>query len=220
MRRTRERRLPDGRSVPVHRNGGLRKLCACAVRVWPKCPHPWHFNFCHGKDVHGRKRYYRFSLDKYVGRRITTKGEAETEAERIHLAIRAGQFNGSRPDVHLAAGSVTVRSYADQWLRTVNGRLKASTVGFYKDNLSHHVLPLLGHWAISGINRSDCIQLITALRGKKLRIPTVRCSPDLEHGPDTGGGRRPDRQQPGPQRAELLEAGRRGSDEHRPVRRR
>ena len=40
-----------------HQNDGLRKICGCARRAWPKCPHPWHFNF---KLKGGRS--HRFSL--------------------------------------------------------------------------------------------------------------------------------------------------------------
>jgi hypothetical protein len=66
------------------RNDGIRKRCGCARKNWPKCSHPWHFNYKHG-DVH-----YRFSLDREVGRRIEGKTEAEAEAERIRTAIRDG----------------------------------------------------------------------------------------------------------------------------------
>jgi integrase len=73
------------------RNDGLRKHCTCGPRKWPKCDHPWHFNFRHrGID-------YRFSLDKHLGRRIKSKTEAETEAERIRLSIKDGNF-GSKPE--------------------------------------------------------------------------------------------------------------------------
>jgi hypothetical protein len=63
-------------------NNGLRKLCGCRRRVWAKCPHPWHFNFFWNNTP------YRFSL----GRKITAKTDAETEADRLRTAIRAGTF--------------------------------------------------------------------------------------------------------------------------------
>ena len=74
----------------------------------------------------------------------------------------------------MPADVLTVSIYATAWLRTVNGRLKASTIGFYEDNLNHHVLPLLGSRPIDSIKRGDCISLITALRSKGLKIPTIR----------------------------------------------
>jgi integrase len=69
-----------------HRNGGLRKRCACPRRVWAKCSHGWHINF-KWKDVH-----YRLSLDREAGRPITSKSDAQAEAERIRNAIREGRF--------------------------------------------------------------------------------------------------------------------------------
>ncbi len=69
-----------------HRNHGLRKLCGCSRRNWPKCPHSWHFSFKH-EGVH-----HRLSLDRHLGRRVTSKTEAEDEAERLRVAIRAGTF--------------------------------------------------------------------------------------------------------------------------------
>ena len=51
-----------------------------------KCPHPWHFSFrWKGQD-------YRFSLDRYLGKHVESRTEAEGEAEKIRLAIRAGKF--------------------------------------------------------------------------------------------------------------------------------
>jgi integrase len=81
------RRLRDGRTVAVHRNGGLRKVCGCARRVWAKCPHPWHLNYrWKGGD-------YRLSLNRYAGSPITDKTAAEELAAEIKRMIRAGTFN-------------------------------------------------------------------------------------------------------------------------------
>jgi integrase len=113
-------------------------------------------------------------LDKHLGRRIASKTEAEAEAERIRIAIRDGVFSVERPQPREPHTALTLSSYAADWLRSVDGRLKASTIGFYADNLDHHLLPLLGARPIAGIKRADCISLITALRGKRLKIRTVR----------------------------------------------
>jgi hypothetical protein len=156
------------------RNDGLRKLCDCGPRTWAKCSHPWHFNFCHGKNPNGSKRHYRFSLDKRLGRRLTSKSEAETEAERIRIAIRDGVFDAPRTEPEAPADVLTLSTYAAEWLLTITGRLKASTIGFYRDNLDHHVLPLLGARPVAEIKRGDCITLITTLRGKSLKIRTIR----------------------------------------------
>jgi hypothetical protein len=83
-----ERRLREGVTVAVHRNAGLRKVCNCQRRGWAKCPHPWHFNYT------WRGAAYRFSLNRYAGKEITGKTEAETLAEGIRREIRAGTFRG------------------------------------------------------------------------------------------------------------------------------
>jgi integrase len=70
-----------------HHNDGLRKFCDCSRRHWPKCSHPWHFNY---KPRGGKA--WRFSLDAEIGRRIKDKTEAETLATNIRDAINAGTF--------------------------------------------------------------------------------------------------------------------------------
>lgn len=76
------RRKPDR-----NHNDGLRKVCGCGRRSWPKCSHPWHFNFRHkGKN-------YRFSLARELpNRTIETKLQAETARDELTGAIRAGTF--------------------------------------------------------------------------------------------------------------------------------
>jgi len=105
-----------------HRNHGLRKLCGCSRKNWPKCPHPWHFNFKH-RGVH-----HRLSLDRYIGHRIDSKTEAETEAERLRLAIKDGTFPARTDPIPPVAE--TLETYALAWLRTSELNLKASSVRF------------------------------------------------------------------------------------------
>ena len=97
------------------RNDGVRKRCGCARKNWPRCPHPWHFNYKHS-DVH-----YRFSLDREVGRRIERKTEAEAEAERIRTEIRNGTFRqvsaGSAETPEPTAAAMTFAAFAEVWER-------------------------------------------------------------------------------------------------------
>jgi integrase len=84
-----------------HENKGLRKICGCARTKWTKCDHPWHFNF----KPKNRARHnpqskdgsYRFSLDKVLDRHIDSKSEAEDEAAKIRIAIKAGTFGQPAP---------------------------------------------------------------------------------------------------------------------------
>jgi integrase len=95
-----------------HRNGGIRKLCEHSRRTWSDCSHPWHFSF-KWKDTH-----YRFSLDKHLGRRIDSKSAAETEAERLRIAIREGTFGKSAPVVESLTMSQLLDLYDKQYLQT------------------------------------------------------------------------------------------------------
>jgi integrase len=70
-----------------HRNNGLRKLCDCARRNWPKCAHSWYLNF---KPRGGKP--YRLSLDVEHEKHVETKADAEALADRIRGEIRAGTF--------------------------------------------------------------------------------------------------------------------------------
>jgi len=94
----RQRRLRDGRMVTVHENAGLRKICQCPRRRRASCPHAWYFSFTL------RGQTYRFSLDRHLGRKLTSRTEAEAEAEKIRVAIRAGTFRSgdefSEPTAH------------------------------------------------------------------------------------------------------------------------
>jgi len=80
------RRLPDGRSVPIHHNDGLRKICGCPRRVWARCPHAWHLAF------RWKGKSYRFSLNRQTDTPIAGKIDAEKVADHIRSEIRAGRF--------------------------------------------------------------------------------------------------------------------------------
>jgi integrase len=80
-----------------HRNAGLRKRCSCSRKVWPKCPHPWHFNFKPKGGPH-----YQLSLDAELGRPINSKSEAQELADRIRAEIRAGTFRRMRDEAPAA----------------------------------------------------------------------------------------------------------------------
>ncbi|HEX6465385.1 MAG TPA: site-specific integrase [Vicinamibacterales bacterium] len=106
------RRLRDGREVDVGRNDGLRKVCGCGRHKWPKCPHPWHFNF------QWEGQHYRFSLDRHLGKKVT-KNVAEVEAERLRTAIRAGEFQAAQARAHQPKPPqetpMTFRQFAEDW---------------------------------------------------------------------------------------------------------
>jgi hypothetical protein len=92
--------------MPRHRNAGLRKRCTCHRRNWAKCPHPWHFNF-KWKGTH-----YRLSLDREAKHQISSKTEAQVEADRIRNAIRNGTFCAQAQPA-MPNSSLSFRQFAD-----------------------------------------------------------------------------------------------------------
>ena len=151
-----------------HNNHGLRKLCECGRRSWAKCRHSWHFSFKH-QGVH-----YRFSLDRHLGRHVSSKTEAEDVAGRLRVAIRDGVFAEPAPNASPEPAVETLESYSRTWLTVADLNLKVSTVRFYRDHLENHVFPVMGSRPIDSVTRKDCRELVTTVRKKGLKISTVR----------------------------------------------
>lgn len=68
----------------------------------------------------------------------------------------------------------TLAAFAKTWLATVAPTLKPSSLGFYDENLTRHILPTLGSLRVSAIRRATVLQLIRGLRAKKLATTTIR----------------------------------------------
>jgi integrase len=77
--------------IERHSNHGLRKICDCPRRAWPKCGHSWHFAF-KWQDTH-----HRFSIDKHVGQHVDRKADAEDIAANLRTQIKAGTFGQPAP---------------------------------------------------------------------------------------------------------------------------
>jgi integrase len=80
-----------------HDNFGLSKRCRHSRSQWPKCDHPWHFNFKLSKEQAEDAGVpfgasVRKDLNELAGRRITNKKDAEDEAERLRTAFRKGEL--------------------------------------------------------------------------------------------------------------------------------
>lgn len=111
------RKLETGRTVSVHHNDGLRKRCDCARRAWAKCSHSWHFSF-KWKETH-----HRFPLDKYATVPIASKDAARTEADRLRILIRGGQFPPATTAPATPA-DLTFEQFTTKWRE--HGRADAS----------------------------------------------------------------------------------------------
>ena len=110
----RTRTLPNGRSVKVRDNGGLKKRCGCPRRQWSKCAHPWHFGFAHN----GRE--WRYSLDKIADLRGEPKPRAKSDAlalaDRLRGEIRSGIDPVARPAPVLPSTDLTFGDICDHYL--------------------------------------------------------------------------------------------------------
>ena len=91
-------------------NNSLRKLCGCPKRQWSRCLHPWHFAF-QWKGTH-----HRYSLDRLLGRKLTSKTEADAAAEQLRIDIRAGRDPRT---VTSTSHGVTVRQLLDAYEKAV-----------------------------------------------------------------------------------------------------
>ena len=98
-----------------HHNDGVRKICDCPRRQWPKCRHAWHFSF------KWQGTHYRFSLDRQLGRHIVGRTKAAGEAERLRTEIRAGRFGQLVAPVREASGT-TLETFAARFLERFQPR--------------------------------------------------------------------------------------------------
>ena len=114
------------------RHHGLRKRCRCKRKDWPKCPHGWHLNFKPRGGPH-----YRLSLDRELGKHISTKGEAEIAATNIRAAIHAGTFRSRPVAEHVAVSALTFKAFQDLW-KTARGNQLGTWV-VYSDFRVHEI---------------------------------------------------------------------------------
>jgi integrase len=104
--------------MPTRTHDGVKKRCGCARKLWPKCPHPWHFSFHHGGREH------RYSLDQVARARNerppTTKAAALDWRDRLRSEIREGKTPEATAPA--AAVALTVGDVADRYLTDFVGK--------------------------------------------------------------------------------------------------
>jgi integrase len=73
---------------PRARGHGVRKVCSCGWKRWPKCSHAWYFSY----KPRGGPRH-RFSLNsEFPDQQIDSKSDAEKLATDVRSKINAGTF--------------------------------------------------------------------------------------------------------------------------------
>jgi len=107
-----------------HRNRGLRKVCGCARRTWPKCSHSWYFNF---KPRGGKA--FRFSVDAEAGEHIEGKTKADAMAETWRTQIRTGTFlrrADAPPVVATPAAGLTLSEFGERYTERLGRPVSAN----------------------------------------------------------------------------------------------
>ncbi len=100
-------------------------------------------------------------------KRVTapTKREAESQAAQLIASIDGGGFTEAD------AKRVTVRDYLTKWLESNAQTVRPSTQRRYKDLINKHVIPIVGHLALSKLAPLDIQRLYTD------RLSTGKLSP-------------------------------------------
>ena len=163
-----------------HHNHGLRKICGCPRRLWPKCDHGWHLNFKHCGT------HYRFSLDRHAGRHLTSKAEALAEADVIRTAVRAGNFGQSAPVPQTLTLDQLGRLYFDRYMK-VYRKASVKEEHYRMNRLCRTVVPgpngaprPFGSWSATSVTAGDLDAyrdiVLSASRGIRGGIVSVnRC---------------------------------------------
>src|SRR5262245_8944263 len=165
---------------PRSRGNGVRKVCACGWRRWPKCPHSWYFSF----KPRGLPRQ-RFSLDFEFRKHIENKSDAEDAAEKIRKAILAGTFRrAGEPSLVTAAAPppapvVTLDAFAATYIERA---AKASGKASWKDD--EYLLTTvrnyrtadgrrLGDWPLTAITEDELEAFHAAQRAAGRAVSTL-----------------------------------------------
>jgi len=101
---------------------------------------------------------------------VTVYGDTERDALKELRKVRSRLDDGKEP----TTPRQTLASFADGFLTGAEQRLKPSTVGFYRDNLTRYIAPALGRKPIAAVCRQDVVRLVRALRQQGLSLATVR----------------------------------------------
>jgi Phage integrase, N-terminal SAM-like domain len=120
-----------------------------------------------GVKVRFRRRAWWVFIDRGCRRKAKRIGDRAT-ANRVAKAIRERFARGDLALPILSDGQ-TLRAYAEDWLKSAQGNLKATTVEFYSEKLKNHILPALGDRAVASLRRADCRDLVIGCRAKGLQ---------------------------------------------------
>jgi len=156
-----------------HRNNGLRKICGCPRRGWPKCSHAWHFNF------HWKGTTYRLSLDKHAGKHLDSKTAAEGVADTLRTEIRENRFGTALPQLDRMTLADLFKTYTERKLDVERPERKAADKQQI-DLITRTVLPTVpegerpfGEWLVCDIT-TDTLERFREVRSVRGRVAANR----------------------------------------------
>lgn len=123
-----------------------------------------------GRTSDGRTRYYlewRDASGERRGRTIVGRDEMLAAKRQIEDALATGTYVDPR------AGGITLRAYAEEWMRTAT-QLRPNTRRRYESLLRNHIFPALGRMPLNRIRPSDVRSFLAEVTGKGLAPKSVR----------------------------------------------
>lgn len=131
-----------------------------AGQIIAKGDNKWLVRVFRGRDSEtGKKKY--FSKQIYG-----TKKDAQKFLNKTLREIDLGTF--------VETTTLTVSEYLDQWLKTINSRVRERTYEWYKDLLGWYVRPIIGNKKLSDIRPFDIQLIYTNLQERGLSAKTIR----------------------------------------------
>ena len=97
-----------------------------------------------------------------TGKRIRLTAATREHAETL-LAEKIKETKEAQPNV-LALRDMTLKEYAERWAEQIKGELEEKTWRSYKQNLDHHVLPILGHFKVRELTVSPIARFLADKR--------------------------------------------------------
>lgn len=143
-----------------------------ATKYDGKTAEGFHWYYLRDKQGNRRKaKNGRDYLKSYVWRYRDSEGKAKQVTGRTLEEIRAKRTeiqHSLQTGVYIdpKRGQITVKEYADQWLKAVTPALAQRSVEQYGGHIRNHITPELGHYRLKALDAEALQGFVTYLSGK------------------------------------------------------
>jgi integrase len=97
---------------------------------------------------------------RYVS--ANTEKECLRALEEVKAQMRAGTVTDAK------AGRETVAAFLTTWLDSLDGTIEPQSARRHRDNVNRHIVPLIGYRKLADLRPEHVVQMLAALRAKKL----------------------------------------------------